>query len=109
MKRYLLIACLFFLAFSSCKKLEVSANQTYVEQGKTGGELGFGGIMLTLEPDGRASLLNGGDVWYSGTYKIKGNKVTATIENKTYKFDVVSNSELRYEKTRILVLDPRYN
>ena len=110
MKNIFTIACcIILLTISSCKKdaLEINTDQTYVEQGVTAGDIGFGGIILTLMPDGKADLLPGGDIMERGTYKISGKNITVTIQDKEFKFDVVSQSELCYNKNRVLKLENR--
>ena len=107
MKKYILtICCIIVLIISSCKKaLDINVNQTFVEVGgKSAGSLGFSGIILTLMPDGKADFLNSGDIMERGTYEVSGKNLTVKINNKKYRFKVISNSELKYENDRILTL-----
>lgn len=60
----------FTFSFQACKDALVDVEKRFVEQGKTSSEIGFGGIILTLYPSGRADILYGGDIVYRGTYKI---------------------------------------
>lgn len=105
MKKYALLFCCFVaIGLSSCKKsLDINVDKTFVEKDGKGGELGFGGIILTLMPDGKADFLNSGDVVDRGTYQVKGNQVVLDVNQKSYKFKVISETELRYED-RILLL-----
>lgn len=105
MKKYLsLIMLVAMFVISSCKKLEVNVEKTYIEEGAKASSLGFGGIILTLMPDGKADFLNGGDVVERTTYTINGNKVVLGNSQQS-KFKVISDTELRYEDDRILKLD----
>jgi hypothetical protein len=61
-------------------------------------------MVLTLQPDGNADFLNSGDIINSGTYHFKGGKLILTVNKKEFKFDIVSDTELRYEHTRVLKL-----
>jgi len=99
---------LFTCFLHACKDtLEINADKVYVEQGATSGEIGFGGIMLTLYPDGAAGILYGGDIIYRGKFYVKGN-ILQVEEGKTLtKFKIISNTELRYENNRILKLQNR--
>ncbi len=99
---------LFIFSLQACKDaLEVNVEKTFMEQGKTSSEIGFGGIILTLYPGGRADILYGGDIVYRGTYKIKGSKLEVKEEGNVTKFKVISDTELRYENNRILKLQNR--
>lgn len=98
-----IVLLLFVFSFQSCKDaLDINEKKTFVEQGKTGGELGFGGFIVELYPSGEAGILYAGDVFYRGTYKISGKKLTIKEGSKTTEFKIVSETELRYENTRVL-------
>lgn len=101
-----MIITLTFFAFSfqACKKALVNVEKRFVEQGKTSSEIGFGGIILTLYPNGNADILYGGDMGFRGTYKIKESKLEVKEGNKTTKFKIISDTELRYENNRVLKL-----
>ncbi len=104
----LTLLSLFTFLFQACKDaLEVDVEKTFVEQGKASSDIGFGGIILTLYPDGKAGILYGGDIVYRGTYKIKGNKLEVKEEANVTKFKIISDTELRYEENRILKLQNR--
>ena len=109
MKIYIIVlCCLFVLAISSCKKeLEINVYKTFVEEGKSGGSLGFGGVILELYPDGKASILYAGDIFYSGTYNISGNRLVMIEGNKRNEFIIISESELMYEDNKKLVLQKK--
>ena len=96
MKKYIItVCCLFVLATSSCKKdFDINVDKTFVEQGRSGGDLGFGGVILNLSPDGKAGILYGGDVFYSGSYQRKGNKIIMKEGNKLNEFKIISESAI---------------
>ncbi|RZJ19335.1 MAG: hypothetical protein EON51_16970 [Acinetobacter sp.] len=106
MKRFIAMICsLIVLTFSSCKKeLDISVKKTYVEKGGKASDLGFGGVMLTLMPDGKAGLLLAGDVFVRYTYTIKDDTITLKEGDNTVKFKIISETQLLYEKDRILIL-----
>lgn len=105
MKKIYLILLL-AISLSACKKdaLKVESDKTYVEQGVSSGSgsLGFGGVILKLMPDGNADILVGGDAFSRTTYKIKGDKLTIG-DNEEFK--IISETELRYQNTRVLKLE----
>lgn len=103
-KIYLVLLVAVFL--SACEKdaLKVETEKTYVEQGVSSGTLGFGGVILTLMPNGSSDILLGGDVSYRSTYKIKGDKLIVSGEGINEEFKIVSETELRYKNDRVLKL-----
>jgi hypothetical protein len=106
--RFLILTLFLTIGFTSCKKeLIIDVDKTYVEEGATAGSLGFGGIILTLMPGDKADFLNSGDVVERGAYTINGSNVVLKINSREYKFKVISETELRYDKTRVLKLDQR--
>ncbi|TKB99996.1 hypothetical protein [Pedobacter cryotolerans] len=107
MKKYIItICCLFVLSISSCKKdFDINVDKTFVEQGRSGGDLGFGGVILQLSPNGKAGILYGGDFFYSGIYERKGNKIIMTEGSKQNEFKIISENELIYEGNRKLILE----
>jgi len=106
MKKYIAIVCILtVLMLSSCKKeLEINVKKTYVEKGATATTLGFSGVILTLMPDGKADVLFGGDMMMRYTYTIKGETILLTEGNNSIKVKVISETQLLYEKDRILIL-----
>lgn len=100
----LLIIAIFLL--SSCKK-----DQLTVDQEKIFSQTDFkastnpydSGWQLTLKPDGVADILPGGDIWWRGTYKISGSLITVKADNVTYKFEILSKTEIK-DKTYGVVL-----
>ena len=100
----LFIISIFFL--SSCKK-----DQLVVDQEKVFLQTDFkastnpydSGWQLTLKPDGVADILPGGDIWWRGTYKISGSLITVKADNVTYKFEILSKTEIK-DKTYGVVL-----
>ena len=63
-------------------------------------------IDLTLKPDGTGDLLPTGDIVYQAKYKIRGDKIIVDVAdlNKTFRFTIVSDTELHGEKGEILKL-----
>jgi|GEM_PF-6537489 len=106
-KLLIIILSLFVFSFQACKDDFVSVEKTFVEQGKTSSEIGFGGIILTLYPDGAAGILYAGDIVYRGIYKLKGDMIEVKEGNRTTKFKIISGTELRYESSRVLKLQNR--
>ena len=66
----------------------------------------FGGMRLTLEPDGTASINPGGDIVFRATYNISGNKISVQVQqtNTKYKFTIISDEEISNENGVILKL-----
>ncbi|WP_432709945.1 hypothetical protein [Pedobacter sp.] len=97
------IILLFFaiLIFSSCKKdmITVSDSKAYSEVGYKGSDEVYdgGGIYVQLNPNGNAGFKLGGDAIHSATYKITGSTLKVYSNNKTYKFRIVSEDEIKYE------------
>lgn len=104
MKKYLFVLlALFAITLNACKKdaLNVKQEKTFVQVGATGSNLGFGGVILTLLPDGKADLMLGGDIVWRGTYSISGKNIKVVIdgETKLYRFTIVSENEIKYNET----------
>ncbi|MFA6277258.1 MAG: hypothetical protein WC622_10945 [Pedobacter sp.] len=94
------------LLLSSCKKDQLTVDQEKVFLQVDHGDSGFpynSGWHLTLKPDGVADILPGGDIWWRGTYKISGSLITVKADNVTYKFEIVSETEIK-DKTYGVVL-----
>jgi ureidoglycolate hydrolase len=113
MKKYFTLLILTLLiAVASCKKEDLATEQTFVEQSHQTTDtsvpswMGNGNMVLTLLPDNKVNFLPGGDIIYGGSYAAGFNTITVIVEGKTYKFDVISKTELRYEKNRVLLLKP---
>ncbi len=97
-----LLTIVFLLSLAiGCKKdkIEVTEETVYREQRDPAVQYGpfDGGWQLTLKTDGVADVLPGGDIVYSGTYKISGSKITVKTEqnNETYTFEIISKEEIK--------------
>lgn len=100
-----MICSLIILTFSSCKKeLEINVAKRYVEKGAVATSLGFSGVMLTLMPDGKADVLFGGDMMMRYNYTINGKTILLQDNNSSFKVEIISETQLLYEKDRILIL-----
>ena len=105
----LILLCLSI--FFSCKKTKIDQEETqvdrgaktYVQQGAIANSLGFGGIWVTLYLDGKADLLDAGDIVYRGMYKITSNEIDVTVEGRSYRFEILSKSKISYNG-KILLL-----
>ncbi|MFD0941026.1 hypothetical protein [Pedobacter boryungensis] len=100
----LFIISIFLL--SSCKKDQLIVDQEKVFIQVDHGDSGFpynSGWQLTLKPDGIADVLPTGDIVWRGTYKISGSLITVKADNVTYKFEIISKTEIK-EKTYGTVL-----
>jgi hypothetical protein len=96
---------LIILATIGCKKdkLEVNEVKEYREVGHVPMDAYDGGWALTLQPDGVAEVNPGGDIRYSGTYKINGSKIKVkTAQNSgSYTFEIISETEIREESSGV--------
>lgn len=97
---YLVIALfLFILTTTSCKKdkLDVKEVKEYSQVDHVPGHAYDGGWALTLQPNGVADVLPGGDIVYRGTYKINGSKIKVkTPQNSgSYTFEIISETEIK--------------
>ncbi len=106
------IIFLFFaiLIISSCKKdmITVSDSRAYSEVGYKGTDqvLDGGGLYVQLNPNGSAGFKLGGDAIYPATYKISGSTLRVYWNDKTYKFKILSEDEIKYEdRTLRLIKD----
>jgi len=100
----LFIISIFFL--SSCKKDQLVVDQEKVFLQVDHGDSGFpydSSWHLTLKLGGVAEILPGGDIWWRGTYKINGSLITVKADNVTYKFEILSETEIK-DKTYGVVL-----
>jgi hypothetical protein len=100
----LFIISIFLL--SSCKKDQLIVDQEKVFLQVDHGDSGFpynSGWHLTLKPGGAAEILPSGDIWWRGTYKISGSLITVKADNVTYKFEILSETEIK-DKTYGVVL-----
>ncbi|MDN3588686.1 hypothetical protein QWY86_18535 [Pedobacter aquatilis] len=99
------------LLMNSCKK-----EQLKIDQEKKFSQVDFkfdptfpydGGWGLTLKPNGVADIIPGGDIYYRGNYKISGKNLTVTTDHTTFKFDILSETEIKEKQYgTILRLNP---
>ena len=90
---------LFVLVTGSCKKdkLAVLEVMRYAQVDHQPGNPYDGGWALTLQPDGIADVLPGGDIYYRGMYNISGSKITVkTSQNLgSYTFEIISQTQIK--------------
>ncbi|MFD2286917.1 hypothetical protein GJU39_09215 [Pedobacter petrophilus] len=86
----------------SCKK-----DQLIVDQDKNYVQVDFksdqnnpflGGWGLKLSPDGTADVVPSGDIYYRGTYKINGETITVKTDQETFKFEILSETDIKEKK-----------
>jgi hypothetical protein len=113
LRTYCLPLFLFLLTITmGCKKDQLTINEEKVYAQERDPAVTYGpydgGWSLTMRPDGVADVLPGGDIYYRGTYKIKGSKIEVKTEqnNETYNFEIISESEIK-EKTYGAILKLR--
>lgn len=108
-----LIACALLLTvfcFTACKKdaLKVNEEKHYVQtNAQTPSDPLLGTATdLTLKPNGRANILPGGDIVWTGDYDISGRKLTVTVAelNTKFLFTIISEEELHGEHGEVLKL-----
>lgn len=60
---------------------------------------------MTLQPDGVADLVPGGDIVYRGIYKINGTKITVTSTDNSgsYTFEIISDTQIREKKYSVIL------
>jgi len=57
-----------------------------------------GGWGLKLSTDGTAEVVPSGDIYYVGTYKINGKNITVKADQQTFKFEILSRTEIKEKK-----------
>ena len=62
-----------------------------------------GGWGLKLSSNGVAQLTPSGDIYYVGTYKINGKNITVKTDQQTFKFEILSETEIKEKKYGILM------
>jgi hypothetical protein len=95
-------AVLILLVFSlnACKKdaISVKTEKAYFERVVLQPGDWYTGMGLRLQPNGIATLIEGGDAASVGKYKIRGNKLTLNIVGiKPFKFTIISEQEIHAE------------
>ena len=100
---YATICLLIITIAGGCKKDQLIVDQTkqYWQVDHVATNAYDGGWGLTLQPDGVADVLPGGDVYYRGTYKISGSKITVeTPQNSgSYTFKIISDTQIREKES----------
>ena len=93
----------------ACKKDQITVDEEkeYAEV-STESENSFpydGGWRLTMQTNGVADVLPGGDIVYRGTYKISGSTIKVKTEQNddSYTFEIISKEEIK-EKTSGIIL-----
>ncbi|NQX39474.1 hypothetical protein SAMN05421820_102145 [Pedobacter steynii] len=98
-KIYFSLLILLCVGMSACKQelLKVDVEKTFVETNVKPPDNPMMGnkFILTLRPDGKAGILTGGDIMRQGTYKIDGSSLVVEEEKNTYKFEILSATELK--------------
>ena len=93
--------------FNSCKKdqLNIDREKTYVqiEPKVQVSDPNFGGWSLTLYPNNVADINPGGDIVYRGTYKINGSSLKVKTDNDSYKFKIISTTDIRYDEYNMVL------
>jgi hypothetical protein len=102
LNKIVLFAVLILLVFSlnACKKdaISVKTEKAYYERVVLQPGDWYTGMGLRLQPNGKATLIEGGDMASEGHYKIQGNKLTLRIEGfKPRKFTIISEQEIHAE------------
>lgn len=90
---------LFCIGITACtqQKLKIDVDKTFVETNvePPANPMMGNKFILTLHPDGKAGVLAGGDMMRQGTYKIDGSSLVVEEEKNTYKFEIISETELK--------------
>jgi len=99
------IGMLVLILAGGCKKDQLIIDRTkeYKEVGHVPMDAYDGGWRLTLKPDGVADVNPGGDIVYRGTYKINGSKIKVKTpqDDRSYTFEIISETEIREKKTGV--------
>jgi hypothetical protein len=103
----LLILFIIGLLLSACKKQLVVDDEKIYHQAnfKFDPSMPFnGGWQVTLQPNGNAVILPGGDIMYNGNYKIKGKSLSIkTTDGQKFEFEIISPTEIK-DKTYAVYL-----
>lgn len=94
------ISVFLLLSATGCKKdkIDVKEVKEYVEDKQMSpGDLYGGAMHLTLNPDGTADIVPGGDISYRGTYKINGVRIKVKTQQNSgsYTFEIISDEEIK--------------
>lgn len=97
----------FLTITSGCEKdqLHIGAMKQYLQANHTPSNSFDGGWSLTLNPDRTADVNPGGDIVYTGTYKISGSKIKVkTAQNSgTYNFEIINQTEIKEKKSGVIL------
>lgn len=104
---FLIVGALMMFMVSCEKKNDILVEQTYIQKGTVGSNLGYGGMYLKLMPDGNADFLFAGDIMERGTYTVKGKKITMKVANGTHVFRIISDKIIVYNGEDPVVLELR--
>jgi hypothetical protein len=97
------------ILLAGCKKdaMEVKVEKRFAQvNAAVSTDPRFGGVTLTLSPNGIASINPGGDIMWSATYKIRGNTLTIKVQeiDSEFRFTIVSDQELSGSNGEVLKL-----
>lgn len=102
-----IVIILIVLSFSSCKKdkLKIYSVQKFsqLDWKKSSDSFYDNPYQLTLSPGNVADILPGGDVIHRGTYKISGSSITVKADGETYKFEILSELEVKELSNNIVL------
>lgn len=108
--KYFLVATAFFITLSllaGCekRKLKVNEEKIYLQENhhSTSDFQYDAGWQLTLKPNGMADIIPSGDIVYRGTYQIKGSNLTVKSEQSTFRFKIISGTELKEVKYGVVL------
>jgi hypothetical protein len=94
---------------TACKKdaMEVKEEKRFVQVNAAPSDPMFGGVSLTLRPNGVGTINPGGDIVWPASYKIRGNKLSMKVQeiNSEFKFTIVSSEELHGSNGEVLKLE----
>lgn len=100
----LIISC-FFL--NACKKDQLTIEQEkefiQVDWKRTSNDVFDNPFTLNLQPNGIADILPYGDIVWRGTYKISGSSLKVVADNQTYKFEIISETEIKLKESGLLL------
>ena len=106
-KTHIILVLVMMLILNACKKdqLTVDQEKKFVEVGyvRQSGNFYDNPYMLTLMTNDKADILPGGDIVSRGTYKINGKNLTVKADNQTFKFDILSENEIKIKGSETIL------
>ena len=106
-KTHIILVLVMMLILNACKKdqLTVDQEKKFVEVGyvRQSGNFSDNPYTLTLMTDDKADILPGGDIVSRGTYKINGKNLTVKADNQTFKFDILSENEIKIKGSETIL------